>query len=268
MRYFGLRTPLELALAVALAGSVGIILHEYRQLADSRRSVEENHKSIQALEASLRACRQQGQAAVEVPLPVTIDGAALAQRNTTIHELNRELSEAHIAAHGLQVQLANARDEREKTLQAADEKLRKQQADFESQLRDLQQKSDATETEVQATRERNIALEADNAKLRNDVGEGAARAAEFARLAASLEDINRRRDTYLTSLVRRYRDATSQLRGISGMMDASHEQTASACSTEALIRMQNVVAQADDDLRQLNDLNAQARQIEKKLAKK
>ena len=268
MRQLRLRTPLELGLGAALVVSVAIILHQHWQLAASRRDLERDQRSIQTLQATLHECQQQAQIPVEAPPPVTVDGAALAQRNATIHELNRELSQAHIAIRQLQVQLAGSREERDKALQAADERLRKEQADLEGQITAVQQKLDGAEAELQTARQRNIALEASNAKLRDDAGEGSARAAEFQRLTASLEDVNRRRDTYLTSLVRRFRDVTSQLRGMSGMLDASREPSGSACGSEALIRIQNVVSQADDDLRQLNDLNAEARQIEKKLTKK
>ena len=95
-----------------------------------------------------------------------------------------------------------------------------------------------------------------------------ARAAELRRVVTSLQDVDRRRDAYLTSIIRRYRDITSQFRAMSGMMDSSRDASSSACSSEALGRIQNTVSQADDDLRQLNELNAQARQLEKKLAKK
>jgi len=268
MRHLRLRTPLELGLGMALVVAVGIILHQHWQLAGSRRDHERDQRSMETLQTALHQCQQQAQVAPEVAPPAPVDSASLAQRNATIHELNRELSEAHIAAQQLQMQLASARDERDKALQSADDRLRKMQTDIEGQLTAVQQKLDSTAAELQASRQRNMALEGDNAKLRSDAGEGAGRAAEFQRLAASLDDVNRRRDTFLTSLVRRYRDVTSQLRGMSGMLDASREQNSGACSGEALARIQNVVSQADDDLRQLNDLNAEARQIEKKLMKK
>jgi hypothetical protein len=52
------------------------------------------------------------------------------------------------------------------------------------------------------------------------------------------------------------------------MLDSSRGPNSSAFSGAALTRIQNAVSLADDDLRQLNDLNAQARQLEEKLVKK
>jgi len=55
---------------------------------------------------------------------------------------------------------------------------------------------------------------------------------------------------------------------MSGMLDSSREPNSSPLSDAALTRIQNAVSLADDDLRQLSELNAQARQLEKKLVKK
>jgi hypothetical protein len=72
----------------------------------------------------------------------------------------------------------------------------------------------------------------------------------------------------ITAIARRYRDITSQFRSMSGMLDSSHDANFGAFSSEALTRIQNAISQSDDDLNQLTELNAQARQLEKKLVKK
>ena len=268
MQRLRLRTPLELALGVALVVSAGVIVHQHRQVLGLRGDVAKGQESIRTLQHAVLQREQQAPVPVEVVTSVNPDAGALDQRNGTIHELNRELSQANIAARQLQVELTNSQEEHAKELKAADERLQKAQADGQARLQALQQKLDATVADAQSARERNIALDAENDKLKTDADEGSARSAELQRLAASLDDVNRRRDTYLTSLSRRYRDVTSQLRGMSSMLDVSRDQAGGACSSEAFLRIQNVVSQADDDLRQLSDLNAEARQIEKKLAKK
>jgi hypothetical protein len=55
---------------------------------------------------------------------------------------------------------------------------------------------------------------------------------------------------------------------MSGILDSSGDQNPSAFSDEALTRVQIAGSLADDDLFQLNELNAQARQFEKNLVKK
>jgi hypothetical protein len=56
---------------------------------------------------------------------------------------------------------------------------------------------------------------------------------------------------------------------MSGMLGSNRDSnTGSPLTDAALTRIQSAVSSADDDLRQLNELSAQARQLEKKLAKK
>ena len=85
---------------------------------------------------------------------------------------------------------------------------------------------------------------------------------------ASLQSLERRRDGYLTSIIRRYRDVTSQFRAMSGMIDSARDGNSSAFNDAALLRIQNAISLADDDLRQLNELNAQISQLDKKLLKR
>ncbi len=159
-------------------------------------------------------------------------------------------------------------EEREKALASVDERCQKEQADWQSQLDALKQELDSAQAELQASRQRLAALEADNAKLKSDSSAGTARAAELTRVVADLQELESRRDAHLTSIMRRYRDVTSQFRAMSGMLDSSRDPNSSPFSDAALSRIQNAISAADDDLRQLSELNAQARQLEKKLGKK
>jgi hypothetical protein len=127
---------------------------------------------------------------------------------------------------------------------------------------------ESAQAELQASRQRLTALEADNAKLKAENRAGAARAAELAHVMAELQDLDSRRDAYLTSIMRRYHDITSQFRAMSGMLGSTRDSNStSPFSDAALTRIQSAVSAADDDLRQLTELNDQARQLEKKLAK-
>ena len=258
-----------LTLGVALVASVGMILRQSWRLAALQRQQAADLQSLRELQEALRQRElQKTPAEAEGPTPVGDYQAALAKRDATIEQLNRELSEAQANIMGLQAQLLNSSDEREKALASANERHQKEQEDWQSQLDALKQELDSAQAESQASRQRLAALEADNAKLRSDNSEGSARAAEFARVVANLQDLDRRRDAYLTSIMRRYRDITSQFRAMSGMLDSSRDPNSSAFSDAALTRIQNAVSLADDDLRQLSELNAQARQLEKKLVKK
>jgi chromosome segregation ATPase len=264
-----LEFALLLTLGVALAASVGIILRQSWRLAALER---QQAADLQALREHREVLRQRElqktPAEAESPTPPGAYQAALAERDVTIERLSRELGEAQANIKELQAQLSNSSDEREKALASANELHQKERADWQSQLDALKQQLDSAQAEAQASRPRLAALEADNAKLKSDISEGSARAAELGRVVANLQDLDRRRDAYLTSIMRRYRDITSQFRAMSGMLDSSRDPKSSALNDAALTRIQNAVSLADDDLRQLSELNAQARQLEKKLVKK
>jgi chromosome segregation ATPase len=269
MRLGRLRFALVLTLGVALVASVGVILRQSWRIAALQRQRAADLQSLRELQEAFRQRElPKTPAEAERPTPPGNYQAALAQRNATIERLNRELSEAQANIKALQAQLSNSSDEREKAFASANERHQKEQEDWQSQLEALKQELDSAQAESQASRQRLATLEADNAKLRSDNNAASSRTAEFARGVAQLQDLDSRRDAHLTSIMRRYRDITSQFRAMSGMLDSSHEPNSSAFSDAALTRIQNAVSLADDDLRQLTELNAQARQLEKKLVKK
>jgi chromosome segregation ATPase len=264
-----LQFALVLTLGVALIASVGVILRLSRRLTTLQRQRAADLQSLRGLQEALRQRDlQKAPAEAESPTPPADYQALLAQHKATIEQLNRELSEAQANIMGLQAQLSNSSEEQEKALASAEERRQKEQADSQSQLDALKQDLESAQAELQASRQRVASLGADNAKLRSDNSAASARTAEFARTVAQLQDLDRRRDAHLTSLMRRYRDITSQFRAMGGMLDSSHEPNSSAFSEAALTRIQNAVSSADDDLRQLSELDAQARELEKKLAKK
>jgi len=264
-----LELTLLLILGVALVASVSVILRQSWRLAALERQQAAELQSLHKLQATLRQPEPAKTAAeAESPAPAGAYQATLAKNDVTIERLNRELGEAQANIKDLQAQLSSSNDEREKALASANELHQKEKEDWQSQLDALKQQLDSAQAESEASRQRLAALEADNAKLKSDNSAASARLAEFSRAIADLQDLDRRRDAYLTSIMRRYRDITSQFRAISGMLDSSRDAKSNPLSDAALTRIQNDVSLADDDLRQLTELNAQASKLEKKLAKK
>jgi chromosome segregation ATPase len=265
-----LQFALALTLGIALVASLAMILRLAWRLATLERQRAADLHSLRELQEAVgQRVLQRIPAEAENPAPAVDVHAALAQRDATIERLNRALSEAQANIVGLQAQLLNSREEGEKALASANERHEKEQADFESRLDAVKQDLESAQAALQASHERLAALEADNAKLKGDNSAASSRAAEFTRVVAQLQDLDSRRDAYLTSIMRRYRDITSQFRAMSGMLASSRDSNpTSPFSDAALTRIQNAVSSADDDLRQLTELNAQARQLEKKLVKK
>ena len=259
-----------LALAVALVASLGMLFSRSRQLALLERQQAADSKSLRQLMAALRQRDlQKAPPEVESATPPVDYQAALAKRNATIERLTHELSDAQASILGLQSELANSNQEREKALASANELQQKEKQDWQNQLDGLKQDLESAQADAQASRQRLAALEADNAKLSSNNNAASTRAVDLARVVVQLQDLDSRREALLNSIMRRYRDVTSQFRAMSGMLDSSRDSNSSSPFTDAaLTRIQNAVSSADDELRQLTELNAQARQLEKKLAKK
>ncbi|HEV2492831.1 MAG TPA: hypothetical protein VG204_07125 [Terriglobia bacterium] len=263
------RLALELLLALAFLASLGILLRQSRRLADCRRQQSADLESFHQLKDALhqRALEKVPGVAGE-PTPEADCRAAVATRDAAVKRLNLELSDARAHSDELQSQVASASDEQAKALASETERYAKAQADWENRLAAVQQQLDAAQSDSEAARLRVAALEADNTKLRNSSSEASTRAAEIGRALANEQDLVRRRDAYLTSILRRYRDLNGEFRAMSGMLDSSRDTNSHALSSQALTRVQNTVSQTEDDLRQLNDLNDQIRQLEAKLMKK
>ncbi|HKS95671.1 MAG TPA: hypothetical protein VJV74_05995 [Terriglobia bacterium] len=263
------RVVLELFVVLALVASLGVLLHQSRRLADCRQQQIANAESFRRLKAALEPrTAEKAPAVAGEPLPERDCRAAVATRDVALKSLNLELSEARARTDQLQGQLADSSDQQAKALASEKQRAEKAQADWENRLAAVQQQLDAAQSEAEAARLRVAALEKDNTKLRSSTSEVSTHAAEMERVLASEQELLRRRNAYLTSILRRYRDLTGEFRAMSGILDSSRDANSNALSSQALTRVQNAVSQSEDDLRQLNDLNDQIRQIEAKLTKK
>jgi chromosome segregation ATPase len=269
MRPGRLRFDLELTLGVALLASLGVILYLSWRLTTVQRQRAGVERALSQLEEAVRRRGlQQAPAEIESAPPTADYPGVLARRDATIEALNHQLSEAQASVMGLQAQLSSATEERQKALADVNQQQEKARADWQSQLDALKQELDSAQAEVQGSRQRAAALEAENAKLKNDSSAATARGADFTRTVGQLQDLNGRRDALLTSILHRYREITSQFRAMGGMLGSNRDSNAGPLTDTTLTRIQSAVSSADDDLRQLSELNAQESQLEKKLTKK
>jgi DNA repair exonuclease SbcCD ATPase subunit len=269
MRPLTTRISFELVLGVVLVVALLTILHQARRIAELQRHQEADAQSLRLLREALRQKGlQNGPPAIPEETLGGNDQAAIAKREAVIAQLDRELAESRATITELQTQLTTIGGQSSEALASAEARLQKQQADSQAQLDDLQKKLDAALAAADIARQRTAALEADNAQMKTDNAAVNARAAEVARTISSLQDLDRRRDVYLTSILRRYRDITEEFRAMTSIMDNSHDPSSSPCSSAALSRIQSAVNSAEDDMRQLNDLSARTQKLEKQLMKK
>jgi len=256
-------------LGVALLASAGVIFYQSRRLAEVQRKRDADLQSLRETRVALRqAERRNAEAAAKPQAPANDEKAVIAQRNATIEQLNHEISEAHISISELRGQLSDARNESQAKLASANERCQELQANWQSRFNALQQQFDSAQTALQNSRQRVAGLESANAKLRSESNGRSARADEREQVLANLDDLDRRREAYLSSITDRCRDIINRFRAMSGMLDSNRQQDSSAFSGAALDLIQNAISLTDDDLRHLSDLNARAFRLQKELSKK
>ncbi len=121
---------------------------------------------------------------------------------------------------------------------------------------------EALQAELKVKSDRLVQMEASDLILRKQQREASEKLAQATSLLRELEELNRRRESYLAGISRRYRELTEQLRTLAVRPEAESR----ALDAAELARMQNAVAASEEDLRQLESLNAQAARLQRRIA--
>lgn len=270
------KAPLWLLLLL-LALCAGSIFFAVKQ----RRSAAERESALARLEAENRALRAR---AGEAPRQET-QATDVTKTAEPAHQGRAGLSEAEMAARldsvrmlsQVKDQLAAAKtsiaelqsrvQELEATAdKAADENKRRAatEAELKESLAGANRIVEAMQTELKGKTERLVALETASRRTSDDMKSANDKIAKVTGWARDLEDLNRRREVYLNSLMRRYRDLTDQVRAMTIRLD-NPQETARPSQSVDLPRLQNIVALAEEDLRQLASLNSQAARLSQKM---
>lgn len=182
----------------------------------------------------------------------------LAQTQVKLAAAQASLNEWQNRAHELEAALEKA---------AADGKrVAAEDASLREDLASARRLVAATEGELKTKAARLSQMESASRTVREDVVAASQKSTQAAALADELLDINRRRETVITSLQRRYREMTDVLRALAVRLDTQRDSVATAAPDVS--RMQSTAQSAEDDLRQLNSLNTQAQRIAQKLGQK
>ncbi len=192
--------------------------------------------------------------------------ALLAQRDAEVLSLQQQLAEAHIEINRLNLRVNSFDEDQRKATEAANTRFNTAQADWQKRFDALTQQVQAAQAEADAARARAEAIQSDINKAAASQSANEAKLDQARRLLASLQDLNRRRTTYLDSLLHRYRDVLSQLHAIDNVLDSARDQNSSVISNAALARVESTISLAEDDMRQLSDLNSRAALTEKRLS--
>jgi len=183
-----------------------------------------------------------------------------------IQQLKLSLENAKAAAARLETRAEQA-EAQAQNLQTDNQRLTGSEGNLKDSLAAANQAVDALQKELKSNHDRVTQVELAYQRLRDQSSGDSNKLAQLQQYAAQLQDLQQRRDIYLSSILRRYRQITDQYRSLAGVMQAQRTD-AQGSGVADLARIQDSIAMAEDDLRQLNSLNAQAARIQKKMAGK
>ena len=230
-----------------------------------RKTVVDQSAKVASLEAEnkvLRARLEQVQSQAEPAKPQPAAPARLPapaqtppardDHSAVIEGLRKSLEEARVAnaeldarITALDAQIASLQTERQRAAAIESETLEK--------LSVARRETEASQKEALAKDARIAQLEAQARKFRDESGANVKQAAQLTQLAADLQDIFRRRENYISNILTRYKEITEQYRVVA--LDRGTD----------VARIQQALSMAEEDMRQLNSLNARALLIQKKL---
>jgi hypothetical protein len=274
-----IRTGLVLAFSAIVAVAGIVIVRQSARLNAYQQQHGRDLRFLEQLRATLRQQASQNSPATEAPegspgpsraCTSTPEKTDAPGRDAAAERLQNELDAARASIGRLQGQVDGFEREKQTAIAAVAGTFQQHEQDLRNRLDALQAQLDTARAEAEgakASRERAAGLEAENAKIKNEDGAVSARIAEMRKTMASLQDLDRRRDVYLNSILRHSRDIVEQFRAMTGVIDSSRASASSSFNDVALSRIQNATSLAEDDLRRINELNAQAHQIETRLAK-
>ena len=193
--------------------------------------------------------------------------AALAAADQRTARLRESLADSNTQIEHLEMEIADLRSR----IDATNEENHRLSAAVEAgrtNLADANKNLDAVRSDLKVYTSRVSELENADARAKQDTSASKQSAAQLNQTVSDLEGLFHRRDMYLSDILVRYREITDQYRSISGVMDTRRDRPSSAVSSPEISRIQNAIALADEDLKQVHVLSAQAQRLEKKLTAK
>lgn len=192
--------------------------------------------------------------------------AELAARLEGVRMLS-QMKDQLAAANSSIAELQNRVQELESTSSRTEEenkRLAAAESDLKEDLAGANRVIEAMKTELKGKTDRLVALETASRRSADDLKAANDKIVKIAGWTRDLEDLNRRREVYLTNLMRRYRDLTDQMRALTIRLDNPQESAHGSPAVD-LPRLQNIVSLAEEDLRQLSSLNSQAARLGQKM---
>jgi chromosome segregation ATPase len=255
----------KLVLSVLLALSCGVI---------GWLSVRSSHR-----DAQIRALEQQVRTALTrvpppvVPPPAAAPASAAAKPveapprerhaasepavDPEVETLRGRVQDSAASTAKLQARVSELETE---VLNVMGERARAASAEVEARARvaELTRTVESMNAERPAAEKRMRDLETEIGRLREQNAAAAQKDTQIGQLSAELRDITRRQQTTAANILRRYREVTDIFRSLPGMLESKG-------NGPEVARIQTAISMADEDVRQLNDLNARLGRLEKRI---
>lgn len=180
-----------------------------------------------------------------------------------LNEKNEKLAAAENSLAALQNRLHEI-EEKAAALTEEQGKLVASEKQLQERLDGATRLTEVLQADMKQRNERLAQLEVANQELRKKSDQAGQQFTRFGQISDDLMDLSRRREAYMNNIIRRYREATDQFRTLALRFDNPRDSTGS--SSQDLSRIQNVISLADEDMRQLQSLNAQATRLQRELA--
>ena len=201
--------------------------------------------------------------------PSATPGKTSAAAVFDVAELSRLLAERSIqleASQGAREDLSRQLRELEAKYESVTQEMAKLsagEAGLREELTMVRKDGDATK-DVALVRQTSLRdFELANQQLRRQLSEATQGNGRRRQAGIDLDEIGRRRDSYLSNILGRYREATELFRAMSLRLD--NPRDAGWPLNNDLSRIQQAIQLADEDLRQLRTLNSQAARLQKEL---
>jgi chromosome segregation ATPase len=176
----------------------------------------------------------------------------------------QQLSDTRAQLQALQ-QRAQQLDYNSSQLQSENKRLTAAASEAREELDSLRRLNETIEAELKSKAARADAAESLARRAQSETGEAKQQLSLTATTLRELDDVASRRDTYLSNLQRKYRDVNDQLRSLSARLDRYRDTSSAPSFSTDLPRLQSLVQSAEEDLRQVQSLNAQAQRLSKRL---
>lgn len=266
--------PVKLRVGIALAAACAVLLVAFIWIG-SRFS--EQQRRIATLESELARARSRATQPVPAPAAV-VPEARLAPspapskipekplagpvNSAEVQELGARLSESNAAIARMQARVSEL-ETQVLNLSADRSRLSSTGAAAQDRADDLDRKLQAAAGDKSAREKRIRDLEAEVARLRTQSSADDQKGAEIAGITRELRELSQRQQVYLGNIMRRYREVTELLRTLPSPGDPARENGGSG---PELARIQTAISMADEDLRQLTDLNVRLSRMQKQIA--